>query len=223
MIWSGLHIWGDSLLKGVVFDELRNRYVILKDNCIARLKDLMPCPVENHARMGLTAAQAIDLVEAEPPEADALALIEFGGNDCDMDWAAIAADPLKEHQPNTPPQAFAEKLERLVAQVRGEGMRPMLVVPTPLCATRYFDWVTRALDREAVLRYLGDVEHIYRWQELYACTVYRTALKLACPILDLRTPFLQHRNYKELLCVDGIHPNAAGHALMLETLRTALC
>lgn len=222
-MYAGMQIWGDSLLKGVVFDEVRNRYIILKDNCVAKLKALLPFPVVNHARMGLTAAQAVELVRGKPAMPDGLALIEFGGNDCDMDWKAVAMSPTSDHQPNTPLQAFADRLERLVAQARAEGMRPMLAIPTPLYAPRYFDWVTRGLDRAAVLSFLGDVERIYRWQEAYACTVYRTAVKMGCPALDLRTPFLERRRYEDLLCVDGIHPNAAGHALMLETMRAVLC
>jgi lysophospholipase L1-like esterase len=218
-----LQVWGDSLLKGVVFDELRNRYAILKDNCISTLKGLLPFPVENNARMGCTAADALAMVESQPLEAGGLALIEFGGNDCDMDWASIAADPAGDHQPKTPLVQFNAQLENLVARTRKAGMQPMLAVPTPLHATRYFDWVTRGLDKAAVLSFLGDVQRIYRWQEAYALAVLGTAARLNCPALDLRTPFLERRGYEDLLCVDGIHPNAKGHTLMLETLKLALC
>ena len=127
-MWSNLQIWGDSLMKGVIFDELRNRYTILKDNCASALKEILPFPVENHARMGLTAAQAVELTFDKPPAEGGLALIEFGGNDCDMDWAAVAADPGADHQPNTPPEQFAAQLEVLVARAREAGMRPMLAV-----------------------------------------------------------------------------------------------
>ncbi|MCL1854105.1 MAG: SGNH/GDSL hydrolase family protein [Clostridia bacterium] len=218
-----IRIWGDSLLKGVVFDELRNRYTILKDNCISKLKGMLPFPVENYSRMGCTAAQALDLVKNEPLTGGGLALIEFGGNDCDMDWPAVAANPKADHQPKTPPARFAAQLEDLVARTRAAGMEPMLAVPTPLFAPRYFNWVTRGLDSAAVLAFLGDVQRIYRWQELYAFAALRTAAALNCSILDLRTPFLERKHYENLLCIDGIHPNADGHALMLETIKTALC
>jgi hypothetical protein len=140
-----------------------------------------------------------------------------------MDWPAVAANPAADHQPKTPHVQFTAQLEDLVARTRAAGMRPMLAVPTPLFAQRYFDWVTRGLSRDAVLDFLGDVQRIYRWQELYALGVLRTAVKLNCPALDLRTPFLERRHYEDLLCVDGIHPNAQGHAVMLETMKAALC
>ena len=222
-MWKQLQIWGDSLLKGVVFDEFRNRYQILRDNCVQQLKALLPFPVENNARMGCTAPEGFELLQAGEMHPGGLALIGFGGNDCDMDWAAVAADPSKDHQPKTAPEVFVNMLEQCVARVRQAGMEPMLVVPTPLHAQRYFDWVTRKLDRAAVLRFLDDVERIYRWQERYALMVCMTASKLCCPLLDLRDAFLAVKGYERLLCIDGIHPNAAGHALMLDTMRGVLC
>jgi len=222
-MWEKLQIWGDSLLKGVVFDELRNRYQILRDNCVQQLKGLLPFPVENNARMGCTAPEGYEMLLAGEMRPGGLALIEFGGNDCDMDWAAVAADPSKDHQPKTSPEAFTHALEQCVAHARQAGMQPMLVVPTPLHAQRFFDWVTRGLDRAAVLDFLGDEGRVYRWQERYALLVCATASKLGCPLLDLRDAFLAVKGYERLLCIDGIHPNAAGHALMLDTMKAALC
>lgn len=225
MRWSCVQIWGDSLLKGVVFDELRSRYAILKENSVSKLASLLSCPVENHARMGCTVTQALELVPEEDAaqSSDTLALIEFGGNDCDLHWAEVAADPYAEHAANTPLDHFSAILAQLVQRVRHAGMRAMLVVPTPLHAPRYFDWVTKGLDKQAVLCFLGDVERIYRWQELYAQTVYHAAVQLNCSVLDLRQPFLARKHYEDLLCIDGIHPNAAGHEVMLETMCAALC
>jgi hypothetical protein len=98
-------------------------------------------------------------------------------------------------------------------------MRTILAVPTPLHAPRYLDWVTQGLNKAAVLSFLSDVQRIYRWQELYAVAVLRTAAKLNCLVLDLRTPFLELKNYESLLCIDGIHPNITGHDLMFETMK----
>ena len=218
-----LRIWGDSVLMGIVFDESLNRYTILKDNCISKLKSMLAFPVENHASMGCTATKALRTVESKPLTGGGLALIEFGNNDCDMDWATVAGDPEADHLPKTPPTQFGGQLEALTIHIRDAGMQPILVVPPPLFAPRYFDWVTRGLDSAAVMVFLGDVQRIYRWQELYAVAVLRTAVKLNCQVLDIRTPFLECKYYENLLCIDGIHPNAAGHALMLETMKAVLC
>lgn len=218
-----LSIWGDSLFMGVVFDESLNRYVILKENCINKLKGILSFPVENHSAMGCTTAKALRTMESSPLTGGGLALIEFGGNDCDLEWAAVSADPEVDHQPKIPPTQFINQLEALARHIREAEMQPIFAVPTPLFAPRYFDWVTRGLDSAAVLAFLGDVQRIYRWQELYAFAVLRTAAKLNCPVLDLRTPFLEHKHYEDLLCIDGIHPNTDGHSLMFETMKAALC
>ena len=63
-------------------------------------------------------------------------------------------------------------------------------------------------------RYLGDVQHIYRWQERYALAVAEIGSKLNCTILNLRDAFLVARDFKALLCVDGIHPSEKGHQLI---------
>lgn len=222
-MWKHLQIWGDSLLKGVVFNELENRYQILRDNCVQQLTTVLPIPVKNNARLGCTAPKGYEMLLASEMQPGGLALIEFGSNDCDMDWAAVAADPLKDHQPKTSPEVFTRILEQCVARIRQMDMQPMLVVPTPLHAQRYFNWVTKNLDSIAVLNFLGDVERIYRWQERYALLVCTTANKLCCPLLNLRDEFLAVKSYQRLLCIDGIHPNAAGHALMLDTMKAVLC
>ena len=216
-----LQIWGDSILKGVVFDEARNRYAILRENCVAQLAALLPCTVENHARMGCTAPQAMELLLPEALSPCGLALIEYGSNDCAIDWPAVAAQPDADHQPQTPLADFARLLTQLVSRVREAGMQAMLAVPPPLHAQRYFDWVTRDLNREAVLAFLGGTHRIYRWQELYAQTVFMVASRLQCPVLNLREAFLDVRAYEDLLCVDGMHPNARGHQVMLDVLKAA--
>ena len=150
-------------------------------------------------------------------------VIEYGGNDCDLNWPAIAAGPRGHHDAKVPLALFREKLGEFVQLIRLSGGRAILVTPPPLEASRYFNWVTRGLHAAAVLDYLGDVQHIYRWQERYALAVRDVAHILNCELLDVRDFFLAERNFQDLLCVDGIHPNARGQALItraaLETFR----
>lgn len=61
---------------------------------------------------------------------------------------------------------------------------------------------------------LGDVQRIYRWQELYNFAILRVAASVTCPCVALREKFLNDLCGQDLLCVDGIHPNAEGHKLM---------
>ena len=212
----GLSIWGDSIAKGVVFDEQRGRYAVCRDNCVSRLSRDAGVEVENFSVMGNTTEQGLKRMEGQPLKPGNLAVIEFGGNDCDLDWAAACEHPEVEQRGRVPLEAFGENLRAMVRRVRDGGMIPALVTPPPLVAQRYFDWVSRKLDKARILNYLGDVEHIYRWQERYALMIRRVAARENAMLLDVRDWFLSQARFTDLMCVDGIHPNARGHELLFE-------
>ena len=212
----GLSIWGDSIAKGVVFDEQRGRYAVCRDNCVSRLSRDAGVDVENFSVMGNTTEQGLRRMEGQPLKPGNLAVIEFGGNDCDLDWAAACEHPEVEQRGRVPLEAFGENLRAMVRRVREGGMIPALVTPPPLVAQRYFEWVSRKLDGARILRYLGDVEHIYRWQERYALMIRRVAARENALLLDVRDWFLSQDRFTDLMCVDGIHPNDRGHALLFD-------
>lgn len=211
MTYAAIHLWGDSVGKGVVFDEERGRYAILRNRCAVTLQEGLGIPVVNHARMGATVTEGLDDFLAEAAEPGTIAVIEYGGNDCDMPWADVADNPDGVYEGRTPLPLFVHTLTRFVAEVRARGMTPLLVTPPPLDAYRYFAWVSRQLDKCAIVRFLGDIAHIYRWQERYSIAVRRVAEATRCTLFDLRDAFLGEPRYAQMLCVDGIHPNETGH------------
>lgn len=209
-----ISLWGDSIGKGVIYDEVRGRYAILKENCVNLVAEKLGCRIENHAVMGATASEGVRRMSDSFLREGGLAVIEFGGNDCDMPWKEISGAPKEPHQPKASLEEFSESLQTLVGRVRAGGMEAVLVTPPPLDAERYFQWVSRGLNADAILEFLGDVQHIYRWQERYAVAVRDVAAKLSCRLLDLRDAFLDVRSIGDYYCVDGIHPNAQGHRLL---------
>ena len=212
-------LWGDSIGKGVVYDENRSRYVILKENCMTMLSRELGLDVNNHAIMGCTAVEGRRRLMRDPMIPGGVAVIEFGGNDSDMPWPEISQAPEASYEPKTTVQAFEGALRDMVTDVRQGGMTPLLVTPLPVMAKRYFSWVTRNLNPQTVLRWLGDVDHIYRWQERYAAAVRDVARQTGAHLIDLRDAFLQVGSVEKYYCVDGIHPNAAGHHLMFDFIR----
>lgn len=217
-----LSIWGDSIGKGIVFDETRGRYAIFRDNFALRLKRMAGFPVENHSVMGATVCQAAEKLNPDTIRPGGVAAIEFGGNDCDLDWAAVSAEPDQYHEARTPIQLFRDTLSGMAGTLQRAGMKIVLVVPPPIDAEKYFAWVSKNLNPRAILRYLGDVQHIYRWQERYALAVRDVARKLGCKMLDLRDAFLVERDFKRLLCVDGIHPSEEGYGLIWREINDML-
>lgn len=218
MTYSEIHIWGDSLARGIVYREEKGRYAISTERCTARLQEALGCKVENHSNMGATVMDGLSLFEHFAPVPGALCAIEFGGNDCDLDWAHVAAHPGEPVHAKVALPEFEEGLLRFVREIRRRGMQPLLVTPLPLHAERYFRWVTRGLDADAVLQALGDVQNIYRWQERYAIAVRRVAYAARCPLLDLRDAVLAQPDYERLMCLDGIHPSDRGYRLLADVV-----
>lgn len=214
-----LAVWGDSIAKGVVYDEQRGRYAVCKESCLMKLSREAGVQVKNHSVMGQTSADGLRRMRMEEMHQGEVAVIEYGGNDCDLDWKAAAEHPNQMQQGRVPVDEFAANLEKMVRMIREGGMKPVLVTPPPLVAERYFEWVCRGLNRENILKYLGDVEHIFRWQAGYADRVREEAEKLDVCLVDIRRCMLAEGDkLPELMCADGIHPNERGHRLIYEAV-----
>ena len=83
----------------------------------------------------------------------------------------------------------------------------------PVCAGRFFRWITRnGLNAGGILRWLGDVEAIYRYQERYSRALETLARDSGCLCVELRGALLQTRRLEPYYCDDGIHPRRGGAA-----------
>lgn len=207
-------LWGDSLGKGVVWDERRGRYGSTSVNAVQTVSERAGISIENRSRFGFTATRGLELMErdlAAGMRADA-AVIEFGGNDSNFDWARISEKPEEQHDPATKPEVYADTLEQMVTLLRAHGIRPILMTLPPINAERYFHFlVGDRLNGANILRWLGDVNHIYRFQELYSATAACVARKMGGELIDLRACCLAAEDFvTRMLCADGLHMNDDG-------------
>jgi len=215
-------LFGDSIGRGVTYDEERGRYVYLKEGFDRLLGRGSEVRIDNRSRFGALAEEGLAEFEAlDSVDADAVA-IQYGGNDCTPDWKAAADDPDSLHPPRVPLRDFEAVLTRFVQGVKKLGKPAVLVTPPPLVAERFVPWVSKGLDAGAILRFLGDVHHVYRWQEQYALAVHKVARLTQSKLFDLRAFFLEERDLGSLYCVDGMHPNQKGHQLIASTAQMML-
>ena len=209
-------VYGDSLLKGVYLSG--ERYAVCSDRA-AEFARAHGIELMNRSCFGATVEKGLRRLESDVRSGAPLGdctVLGFGGNDCDFDWAEVAADPAGEHLCKVPPERFTALLGRAVSLIRSAKGDPFLTVPPPIDPERYLGWICRrGLDRSRVLAWLGDVNAIYRRQELYAGLVRRVGEACRVPLIDLRDAFLSRRRMDGLLCADGIHPTPAGHDLIL--------
>ena len=216
-----LVVFGDSITKGVIYDNEKSRYSNIKDCFVNLVGDSVKGTVYNAGRFGSTIMRGIskmynDVMKKTPD----IVLIEFGGNDCDFDWQDIANNPGTEHKPNTEIFTFRDTLLNMIDTLRKADITPVLMTLPPLDSMRYFKWVTKGNEsfEQNVLRFLGSEMEIFNWHNLYNETIVEVANKTKTLFVDVKSEFLKYKDYNRFLCIDGIHPNVEGHSLIADVV-----
>ena len=216
-----LILFGDSIMKGVTFNG--SGYHLCPDHDLPQLA-ARGIEIENHTKMGATIGDGLRAMDKYLTSCDSqtTVLLGYGGNDCDYDWKAISADPDGEHLPHTPSERFIDGYCTAIRKARQAGARVAMTSLPPLEQSRYFSFITKGLSAENILRWLGDTDHLYRWQEYYNDMVTQLSRAFGCRLVDLRAEFLKSRVFPSLIGADGIHPTQAGHDLIHQSVQTAL-
>lgn len=214
-------VFGDSVAKGVVYDAIREKYVLAKACCVNLFQEATGFVVRNYSRFGSTILAGRDMISKhldELPEYSRVVL-EFGSNDCDFNWAEVAESPNAVHHPKVDLGVFQQTYADVIDEVRARGGTPVLTTIVPIHSARFFGRISRGIDADNILYWLGgDMTYTYRWQEMYNLAVCELAVAKDVPLVDIRREFLKRKNYENYLCEDGMHPNDAGHQLISETL-----
>jgi len=214
-------VTGDSISKGIVFDEEKGRYSILEDNYVNLLRQRLKGMVCNAAKFGNTVIKGLGRLQNEVLRINPdVVLIEYGGNDCDFDWEEIARNPESHHVPKTDFNVFRTMLTETINSLKEKGIAPVLLTLPPLDADRYFKWICKnnPLAGSNILKWLGSVTKIYWWQERYSSAIMQIAQETRTIWIDIRAAFLQQPDFRRFFCLDGIHPNREGHRLIAEKI-----
>ena len=215
-----LVIFGDSIAKGVMFQD--GRYHLCRAHDFDALAQ-QGVEVRNFAKMGACTDTGLAIAKKRLESCrDAQVLLFFGGNDCDFDWQAVSDHPDGVHLPKIPAEQFLENYRALMDLVRQTASQVWLSSLVPLEAHRFLDHVSQGRSRENILTWLGDTDHIFRWQEYYNDLVCKLARELSCPLLELRPEFLKDPAFPALLSMDGIHPTQKGHDVIHRCVAEAI-
>ena len=215
-------IWGDSLAKGVVWNEVRKRHAYSKTTAADIASERLNVTIINRAKFGCTAPEGLEIMEREMQDGISCdtALIEFGGNDCNFDWKAISERPDEEHLPATSPETYIESMRQMIRRLLRSGIEPVVMTLPPIDAEKYFRFlVGDTLNRENILRWLGDVQQIYRFQEMYSLLAEKVAREFSIRLIDLRARCLMERNFfRDMICEDGLHLTEDGQRFIGEQI-----
>lgn len=216
-------VLGDSILAGIIYDDINAKYDNIGECNINAIAKRYQINIVNKSVFGLTTNKALKrnmhtkFCKMNENKNCDIMLIALGGNDCDHEWKEIASSPYGIHQPKTMPNRYKDNLNKIISELRLLGVMPILTTLTPIIATKYLDWVTRDCNKQNVLIWLKNVEHIYMWQEMYSNIAREVAFANNVTLIDTRKAFLMQNNLYDFMCNDGIHLNKNGHKLLTET------
>ena len=219
-----LSIFGDSIMKGLIFNPARSKYVVSDALGITEIASQYSIEIQNFSRVGCTIDKGFAMLQRRIDEGARYdyVFLEYGGNDCDFNWKNVAARPDDEHLPATPLERFTDSYYEMISYLNSLQIRPIMANLPPISSERYLRWICRdGLSRESILHWLGDANAIYRYQELYSRRVEEISRATGTPMINLRDAFLSHRHLEELLCEDGIHPNERGQKIINATIRAS--
>lgn len=216
-------VLGDSITKGIIYDDAKGKYTF-SDNSFVNLLKNDNLEIENASLMGSTVTKGMKMLERLGDDVSKYdyTAIEFGGNDCNYTWAEVASSPDSAHLCMTPPEKFRSVYEELINKIRSLGSKPIIFSLPPIVSSKFYKWIIRGLNEENIFSFLGDKERLGRWQQFYNLTVSQIARSMNVPLIDITSPFFEGRDFDNLFCTDGIHPNESGHRLIYNHLKSTL-
>ena len=223
---SKICLFGDSISKGVIIDEIRDRYTMTKHSFANLLTAGEPeLNLTNYSMLGCTISKGRSMIARHIRDVEScdVTVLEYGGNDSDHDWKEISENPLGDHLPKTPINEFIKNYRDIIKELNNMGKSIIMLNLPPIDEHKYFNWFSKGLNRENILKWLGGTdEYIYRFHEIYNVQVCNIAAEHNIPLIDIRSAFLEKRNYSDYLCNDGIHPNEKGHELIARVIMSAI-
>ncbi len=215
--------WGDSILKGVVSGGDSKRFDITEKDSLSQACAALGIELVNKSVFGswMTKTRRTQDRSLRNGASAQIGIIESGTNDSDYDWSAVSANPDAEHLQRCPLEEFTRLMEEAVSVARQNKITPVIMIPTPLVPEWWLKNICIGNDEAAILKFLkaekvAAAMRLYQNQELFSLKAAAIARALDVQIVDVRSEFLAHPNYKTLMCLDGVHPNQAGYDFMAE-------
>ncbi|MDR0646036.1 MAG: SGNH/GDSL hydrolase family protein [Elusimicrobiota bacterium] len=224
-IIKNISVLGDSILKGVIIDELSGKYKFLKESAASLFSKTNNVKVINHSKFGCTTEKALRNLPAvlEKAVSSDIILLELGGNDCDFNWEEVCKNPAAEHKPHVMFEDFKRNIALIIEKILDAKKRPVIMTLPPIDSEKYFNWITGNCREKAkrLLSFMGEKSLIYRHQELYASALEKMAFKYNLYIVNVREALLSIPMYSGYLCLDGIHLNEKGQNFIKQVFDSA--
>jgi lysophospholipase L1-like esterase len=209
---KNVEIFGDSIMKGIYYDG--SRYRLCREKLEAE-----DASIRNRSKMGATISQGLKAIEAALPEISpgTVAILEFGGNDCNFNWAEVAERPEGEHSCATPMEIFEKLYEKAVRELQKAGATVVLCTLPPISSPKFFEFLSDGLSKSRIMQWLRDTDRLAAWQKDYSDAAARIARRCGCGLIDLRKAAVS-AGWDGHISPDGLHPDASGHGIIRLTV-----
>lgn len=212
-----IYIFGDSLLRGVMPDEngMYHSTECIDFDGLAKKHDIV---IKNYAMPTFTSKQGRDwmnktLAAVEKPD---LAIVEYGGNDCDFRWRELAeTDELVVNPHRVSLEEFAVTYGSILDDLEAMDIRTVVTLCPQLPPHVYLKHLSDSGVPEKVIhRYAASDEEFAAEYTAYKKVILKLANERQKSVLNIEKNFANLDNMVEYYSVDGMHPNEKGYHLI---------
>lgn len=214
-------VWGDSILKGAYTNpESDHLFDITEENSLAIASKNLGFELYNDSVFGsiITKTQRRLNRYFEKGNTCDIAILESGGNDCDYDWSLVSAanGDFSSVSPRVPLEDFLRIWDEMVNLCLEKGVKPVIMTMPPLVSDRWYDHICINQNKEEINLFLGEnpADKLYRNHELYNTCLVEFCWKKGVKMVDMRKAMLSAPDFRQIMCLDGIHPNPDGYKYM---------
>jgi acyl-CoA thioesterase I len=200
---SGVIFFGDSVLAGTGASAREL-------GCAKLVKDYVSIPVSLKARNWNTSKDALARLEQDVLKQTSFShvVILFGNNDCWLEGP---------DKPKIPLVDFIENMQIIIEKILSNGQTPILSTLQLIDIERFVLQFPELLGYEKKSRL-----DIAQFQEIYNQEILKISEAKRILLVDIRTPLKIASQNKDLIALDGIHPNDYGHQIIAEEITAFL-
>lgn len=218
-------VFGDSIGKGITTDT--GKPTVMDNYAVKSFEETYEIKTNNVSAFGNSLKRICErgiidrYISGLDKTKKNVAVIELGGNDADFDWKAVAATPDFCHTSKTSPEEFSVLYKETLDKLLNAGVEVVPCTIPPVMSERYFsNVISKVADGDRVLEFFkGDVDTIYRHQEMFNNEILKNAFSSGAEVIDLRREFLNTNEFESLICKDGIHPNVTGQRKIFDVAK----
>lgn len=212
-----MYIFGDSLLRGVMPDEngMYHSTNYIDFDGLARKYGIS---ISNYSMPTFTSVQGLDWIRKHiqsVPVPD-IAIVEYGGNDCDYRWRELAASDRIISEPHrTSPDEFADTYESILDELLAWGAMPVVTLCPPFPVHIYIrHLISSGISEEKIQAYITSYDNFASEYMTYKDTMRELASKKQLSVLNIEKTFAFLDNLVDYYSEDGLHPNKDGYWLI---------